>query len=138
MPHFSKDALERSLPAEGIGYLHLEELGGRRKPRAGSPNGGWRSEGFRGYADYMATPEFTDALERVVMAARERRSAIMCAEALWWRCHRRLISDALVVRGWRVRHVGSDGRVEDHRLTPFAEIAGGRLSYPPAQGSLEL
>jgi uncharacterized protein (DUF488 family) len=138
MPHFSKEALEQSLPAEGIGYLHMKELGGRRRPRAGSPNAGWRSEGFRGYADHMATEEFTDALERVLAAVRERRSALMCAEALWWRCHRRLISDALVVHGWRVRHIGSDGRLEDHRLTPFAAVSGVRVTYPPVQGSLEL
>jgi uncharacterized protein (DUF488 family) len=138
MPHFSKEALERSLREEGIDYLHLKELGGRRKPQAGSPNLGWRSEGFRGYADHMGTEKFDQALELLTAVARERRSALMCAEALWWRCHRRLISDALLLRGWRVCHIGSGGKVEDHELTPFATVTGGRITYPATQTSLEL
>jgi uncharacterized protein (DUF488 family) len=138
MPHFAKEALERSLPAERIDYLHLGELGGRRKPRPGSPNLGWRSAGFRGYADHMATSEFHHALDRLTAVARERRSAVMCAEALWWRCHRRLLSDALVVRGWTVRHIGSGGELDDHALTPFAVVAGDRITYPADQTSLEL
>jgi uncharacterized protein (DUF488 family) len=136
LPHFGKEGLERSLPAAGIEYLHLKQLGGWRRPLADSPNGGWRSKSFQGYADHMATPEFETALGRVAEIAAARRAAVMCAETLWWRCHRMLISDALTARGWRVRHIGSSARAEDHRLTSFAVADAGRLTYPPAQASL--
>jgi uncharacterized protein (DUF488 family) len=116
----------------------MRELGGRRQPRPDSDNDGWENAQFRGYADYMETEEFAAALSRLESLARERPSAIMCAEAQWWRCHRRLVSDALLVRGWRVRHIGSDGRAEDHALTPFAVVDDGRLSYPAEQTSLGL
>jgi uncharacterized protein (DUF488 family) len=138
MPHFAKEALERSLPAEGIDYLHLRGLGGRRRPRPGSRNPAWRNEGFRGYADHMETDEFLAALDRLVAVARDQRSVIMCAEALWWRCHRRLLSDALLARGWSVQHIDREGEVADHELTPFAVVERGRVSYAPAQASLEL
>lgn len=138
MPHFSKDALAESLPAEGVGYAHLKELGGWRRPVRGSPNNGWRSKAFQGYADHMATEEFQAALRHLEELAAERPSALMCAEALWWRCHRMLISDALLVRGWRVLHVGIGKSAEAHRLTPFAVVEGTSITYPAPQGALEL
>lgn len=138
VPHFNSDALESSLPERGIEYLHMRELGGRRKARPDSPNDGWENEQFRGYADHMATPEFEAALERLESLARARPAAVMCAEATWFRCHRRLVSDALLVRGWHVLHIGSDGRLTEHELTPFAVVADGRLTYPAEQTSLGL
>jgi uncharacterized protein (DUF488 family) len=138
MPHFAADSLDTELGRRGIRYLPMRELGGRRRPVPESPNDGWRVEGFRGYADYMATPEFDRALAALAQEALETRAAIMCAEGLWWRCHRRLISDALVVRGWRVGHVAPDGSVEDHELTPFAVVNGDRLTYPAPQGALDV
>lgn len=136
MPHFSKDALEESLSAEGLGYVHLVGLGGRRRALTSSPNTGWTTSGFRGYADHMASAEFEDELARVEAIARRSASALMCAEALWWRCHRRLVADALVARGWRVTHIGADGRLEHHSLTPFAAVMNGRVMYPADQLSL--
>jgi uncharacterized protein (DUF488 family) len=138
VPHFNAESLERSLPVEGIDYVHLEELGGRRSPVPGSPNGGWREGQFQGYADHMATPEFAAALERLETLARARPAAVMCAEAPWWRCHRRLLSDALLVRGWHVLHLGPDGRLSEHELTDFAVVSDGRLTYPPPQTALEV
>jgi uncharacterized protein (DUF488 family) len=135
VPQFNVEALERSLPERGIEYLHMRELGGRRRPVPGSVNDGWENEQFRGYADYMATAQFQGALARLEELARRRPTAVMCAEANWWRCHRRLVSDALVVRGWRVLHIGSDGRVTQHELTPFAVVDNGRLTYPAPQTS---
>jgi uncharacterized protein (DUF488 family) len=138
VPDASREALERWLPEEGIAYAHMPELGGRRRARAGSAeNAGWQSEGFRAYADHMRTDEFLGALERLEAAARERPTAVMCAEGLWWRCHRRLISDALLVRGWAVRHILPDGELAEHELPEFALVEGGELSYPPLQGTLD-
>ena len=138
MPHFSADALSRTLPEAGIAYEHVGELGGFRRPVPGSPNGGWRVPAFQGYADYMQTPEFEAALGRAAGWARESPTAIMCAEAQWTRCHRRLVSDALLVRGFDVRHIRSDGRLEEHPLTPFAVVDGERIEYPPEQAQLDL
>lgn len=137
MPHFGADSLAVELPRHGIRYLPLKELGGRRRARRDSPNTGWRVAGFRGYADYMASEPFERALAALEQEARRRRTAVMCAEGLWWRCHRRLVADALVARGWRVVHVAPDGRAETHELTPFAVFEEGRLSYPAAQGRLD-
>jgi uncharacterized protein (DUF488 family) len=136
-PQFNGPALAEYLSAAGIGYRHMPGLGGRRSPVPGSPNGGWHETAFQGYADHMATAEFQRALADLEAAARETPTAIMCAEAVWWRCHRRLIADALVVRGWRVMHLGiGEGRAE-HELTGFAVVAPDRaLTYPPAPGSL--
>ena len=131
MPHFARAALAASLPEHGIAYLHMPELGGRRRPLPDSVNGGWRNEGFRGYADYMATPEFAAGLERLRSLARTRRTAIMCAEAVPWRCHRSLIADALTVDGVEVRHVTGRGEPALHRVTSFAEVKGGNITYPP-------
>jgi uncharacterized protein (DUF488 family) len=138
LPHFGVAELEETLAAEAILYVHFKELGGRRQPHTDSPNGGWENEAFRGYADHMQTPEFAAGVERLTALARERRTAVMCAEALWWRCHRRLLSDALVVRGWDVRHIGADGHLSEHHLTPFALADGVRLTYPPAQAAFEV
>jgi uncharacterized protein (DUF488 family) len=133
LPHFAGETLARTLPEAGIAYVHMKDLGGRRKPLAGSPNTGWRVAGFRGYADHMQTDRFRTALEALMVRARTCRTAIMCAEALWWRCHRRLISDALLVRGWEVLHISSDGSLAQHELTPFAVVESGTLSYPGPQ-----
>ena len=130
VPHFDADRLRRDLPAAGISYVHLGELGGRRSSGPRSPNDGWRVAAFRGYADHMATPEFDAGLRRLEALADEHCAAVMCAEALWWRCHRRLVADALVARGCRVRHIGPDGRLTEHELTPFARVDGDRLTYP--------
>jgi uncharacterized protein (DUF488 family) len=131
MPHFAKAALERSLAAYGIRYVHMPELGGLRKPKPDSINTGWRNVSFRGYADYMQTDEFWGGIERLQAAAATTSVAIMCAEAVPWRCHRSLIADALTVRGVEVRHITGPSEPALHRLTPFAHIKGGRIIYPP-------
>jgi uncharacterized protein (DUF488 family) len=131
MPHFSKAALERSLPAQGIAYRHMPELGGLRKPKADSTNTGWRNASFRGYADYMQTDEFSDAIAELEKLVANHRLAIMCAEAVPWRCHRSLIGDALAARGDEVRHITGMGPASQHRITPFARVEGGRITYPP-------
>ena len=130
MPHFAKAALERSLPEHGIAYLHMPELGGLRKPRPDSTNSGWRNVSFRGYADYMQTDEFWAAIDRLIVLAGQRRLAIMCAEAVPWRCHRSLIADALTVRGVEVRHITGPAAPSLHRLTPLAHVERGRITYP--------
>ena len=136
-PQFDRDALAGWLGEEGIGYVHVPGLGGRRDPRAGSPNGGWQESAFRGYADHMCSPEFRAALVELEAAARGAPTAVMCAEAVWWRCHRRLIADALVVRGWPVMHLGIGDARAMHELTAFAVVeADGTITYPPAQPSL--
>jgi uncharacterized protein (DUF488 family) len=136
-PQFDRVAMTEWLDPAGVGYLHMRALGGRRKPSAGSPNGGWREPGFRGYADHMGSGEWRDALEELESEARKRTTAIMCAEAMWWRCHRRLISDALVARGWRVEHLGVGGAHAVHELPDFAVMkANGTVTYPPRQGTL--
>jgi uncharacterized protein (DUF488 family) len=132
-PQFAREALEESLPAAGLAYLRLPELGGWRSPVTGrDENAGWSNRSFRGYADHMSTPEFAAGLGRLIEVARERPAAVMCAEAAWWRCHRRLIADALVAGGWEVLHIGPDGRLSSHELTEFAVIGDdGGLVYPP-------
>jgi uncharacterized protein (DUF488 family) len=138
-PQFEGRALERALAQHGISYAHERDLGGFRRPRPGSPNGGWHHPAFAGYADHMASAEFAEGLARVEALAGERPTSVMCAEAQWWRCHRRLIADALVARGWRVLHLGLGGGPAEHELTPFAHVArDGTITYPPAQGELPL
>ena len=137
LPWFNLEALTRELPSYELGYVHLPRSGGRRRPSPRSPNGGWEVEGFRGYADHMAGVEFAAGLESLEALARRRATAMMCAEGLWWRCHRRLISDALTVNGWEVVHIGPDGGATTHELTPFLVPGAGRLTYPPAQASLD-
>lgn len=136
-PQFNRGALAAWLSTAGIRYRHMPGLGGRRSPIPGSPNGGWTETAFQGYADHMNTDEFRLALADLELLAREFPASVMCAEAVWWRCHRRLISDALVVHGWRVEHLGiGDGRAV-HELPPFAVVeADGTLTYPPAQTTL--
>lgn len=129
-PHFSGDVLSMFLPAHGIEYLHLAGLGGLRKPRPDSPNGGWRHPAFRAYADHMQTREFTDALETLLAFAKGRQAVVMCAEAKWWQCHRQLIADALVARGIDVRHIMSGREAPPHELTPFARVTGSAVGYP--------
>ena len=138
-PHFDSEALTSSLPARGTRYRHEKALGGFRRPRADSPNVGWEHPAFRGYADYMPSREFRDALERLQALGREGATCFMCAEAQWWRCHRRLIADALVVRGWSVLHLGLAAEPVPHQLTPFAVLEpGGELRYPHPQGKLAI
>lgn len=132
-PHFAEDALAQSLPAHGIAYRHLPGLGGWRHAQPDSPNTAWRNAAFRGYADYALTPEFTEALHELCDLAIQQRTAVMCAEALWWRCHRRLIADRLLADGWEVCHIGSDGRLSPHQLTEFAVVQrDGSITYPGA------
>lgn len=134
-PHFAADALREALAGRGIGYAHFPGLGGRRgTPASDSPNTGWRVASFAAYADYMATPDFALGLAALEAAARERRTAMMCSEAVPWRCHRRLIADALVVRGWEVLDLITPGRVEPHALTGFACVSETQITYPaPAE-----
>jgi uncharacterized protein (DUF488 family) len=130
-PQFGQDALAKSLADAGIAYRHFVDLGGRRSKRLpDSPNTGWRVEQFNAYADYMQSAEFLAALDELMAAARDQRTAIMCSEALPQKCHRRLISDALIARGWQVRHLLSPKRIEDHQLTPFARVEGTEITYP--------
>jgi uncharacterized protein (DUF488 family) len=136
-PHFERTALAAVLLEAGIDYRWLgETLGGRRKPLPDSPNGAWESDQFRGYADHLASEEFNAGLAELEELAREQRTAVMCAEAWWIRCHRRLIADALTARSWRVLHLGSNGRMEEHTLTEFAVLEDGRVTYPAQQTSL--
>ena len=134
-PQFGRAALEVELTRAGIDYEWMEGLGGRRKPRPDSRNLGWLNDGFRGYADYMQTPPFDAALKRLRDVAANQRTAIMCAEALWWQCHRRLIADALVARGWPVTHIVRAGSAEPHTLKPPARLLNGELSYVGESGS---
>ncbi|MGH2745416.1 MAG: DUF488 family protein [Thermoleophilaceae bacterium] len=135
LPWFDREVLSRDLPAHELHYVHLPQLGGRRRPSPDSPNGGWRVEGFRGYADHMASADFKAGLEALEGLATDRSTAMMCAEGLWWHCHRRLVSDALTVHGWEVVHIGPGGGATTHGLTPFAVVDAGHLTYPPAQAS---
>ena len=129
-PHFAGDALAVSLPAVGIAYRHLPALGGLRKPRRDSTNSAWRHEGFRGYADYMESAAFGDAIDDLIAWARASRTAVMCAEAVWWRCHRQLIADALIARGVTVQHIQTATSAPAHKLTEFAQVVGDRVGYP--------
>jgi uncharacterized protein (DUF488 family) len=130
-PQFNKESLPASLAAAGISYEHCAGLGGLRRPRPDSPNAGWRNEGFRGYADYMQTPDFELNVEKLIERAREGRVAVMCAEAVPWRCHRSLLADALQVRGVKVAHIMSMTSAREHVLTPWATTSGTRITYPP-------
>jgi uncharacterized protein (DUF488 family) len=129
-PQFDRATLPAALAAAGIGYAHQPGLGGLRHPRPDSPNMGWRTLGFRGFADYMQTPAFAEHLDALIKRARGTRIALMCAEAVPWRCHRSLLADALTVRGIDVGHIMSRTRASAHRLTPFARPDGTRLTYP--------
>jgi uncharacterized protein (DUF488 family) len=129
-PQFGREALAKSLGEHGIRYEHFPELGGRRKAKPDSKNTAWRNEMFRGYADYMETEDFQKGIERLhKLADKSGPTAIMCAEAVWWRCHRSLISDYLKARGVEVLHILDRGKVEPHPFTSAAKIANGELSY---------
>ncbi len=130
-PHFGRDALEARLRSEGIGYRHFKDLGGLRKPRADSSNNAWKNASFRGYADHMQTKEFAGAIDELLTFGDGGRVVVMCAEAVWWQCHRMLLSDALVAKNIDVRHILSATSVQPHRLTPFAQIGDDhQVRYP--------
>jgi uncharacterized protein (DUF488 family) len=129
-PQFGQDALPGSLQNAGIGYTHMPALGGLRRARPDSPNAGWRNPSFRGYADYMQTPQFAQAVGQVIELAQKERIALMCAEAVPWRCHRSLIADALLVRGVAADDIASATRLAPHQLTPFARVRGTEITYP--------
>lgn len=130
-PHFGRDALSTRLADDAIEYRHFKDLGGLRKPRADSANGAWKNPAFRGYADHMETPEFAAAVDELLAFGDGGRLAVMCAEAVWWRCHRMLLSDALVARTIDVQHILGPASVQPHRLTPFAQIQDNRdVRYP--------
>ncbi len=129
-PQFNRDTLPHSLQQAGIRYLHMSSLGGLRHPRKDSINSAWRNDSFRGYADYMQSPEFEDALGELIKLASLEKIAIMCAEAVPWRCHRSLVADALTARGEHVEHIMSETKRNQHAVTPFARIENGRVTYP--------
>jgi uncharacterized protein (DUF488 family) len=129
-PQFNRETLPHSLQAAGIGYEHVAALGGFRRPSPQSPNVGWRNASFRGYADYMQTAAFAAAIETLAERAERQRLAVMCAEAVPWRCHRSLIADALVARGMRVEEIISTTRTQPHALTSFAHVEGSTVTYP--------
>ena len=128
-PHFNKDHLEKSLPEKEIQYLHYEDLGGRRKVKPDSHNTAWRLDSFRGYADYMETDSFKKAIEKLEILAKEKRVAYMCSEALWWSCHRSLVSDYLKNEGWNVQHIMSKTKSNEHPYTKPARIINDKLVY---------
>lgn len=130
-PQFSPDTMAPALGAAGIEYLPMPEFGGRRKPAVDSPNGAWRVAAFRGYADYMASEEFVRARERLMQLASEKHCAVMCAEAVWWRCHRRLIADDFTARDWEVLHIMGPGKTTMHELNASAVMVDEVLRYPP-------
>jgi uncharacterized protein (DUF488 family) len=128
-PHFNKENLASALTDARVRYEHFRELGGRRRPRPDSLNMTWRNESFRGYADYMETKEFCAGIERLLNLVQQQRVAIMCSEAVWWRCHRSMISDYLKVKGIEVLHIMGEGKAEPHPFTAAARIVNGELSY---------
>ena len=131
-PQYAADAMAQALSGLGIDYLPMPALGGRRRPLPDSPNTAWRSDAFRGYADYMQTVGYQDARDRLAALAREKRTAMMCAEAVWWRCHRALVSDDFKTRGWQVIHLVALGRSEEHPYTTAAQVVDGELNYAAA------
>ena len=128
-PQFNKENLEISMPENGIEYLHLKALGGRRPARPGSKNAAWKNAAFRGYADYMETNEFKEAIQELEKIAMKQRTAYMCSEAVWWRCHRSMVSDYLKAEGWTIYHIMDIGKATEHTYTAPAKIIDGRLSY---------
>jgi uncharacterized protein (DUF488 family) len=128
-PHFNKEALEISLPSRDIHYIHLKELGGRRTPVEGSTNTAWRNQAFRGYADYMQTNEFKKAINTLELVAEKQPTAYMCSEAVWWSCHRALVSDYLKWKGWTVMHIMASQKATEHPYTKPASVVNGVLRY---------
>jgi len=129
-PQFGQEELAAALQQAGIGYMHLGKLGGLRHSSKDSINLGWQNSSFRGFADYMATPEFQEGLDELKAIAEKKRVAIMCAEAVPWRCHRSLIADALTTQGWQVLHIQSKKTASPHEPTPFLKVQDGKLTYP--------
>ncbi len=134
-PQFNRDILSRKLRAARIGYVQLRKLGGLRRARRDSPNMGWHNASFRGFADYMQTPEFDAGLQRLIKLARQKRTALMCAEAVPWRCHRSLVADALTVRGIHVGHIMNEKTSRTHTLIPFGRVRGTCITYPLSKAS---
>ena len=130
-PQFNLENLQERLPESGIEYIHMKSLGGLRKPmKSSTVNAGWRNDGFRGYADYMQSPAFEESLEVLMRLMKERRTVYACTEAVFWRCHRQLVADALQIRGYQIGHIMGPGKVQAHELTPFAKVDGSRITYP--------
>jgi uncharacterized protein (DUF488 family) len=138
VPQFNTDKLASSLSAADIGYTHLKALGGRRSTHKDSINTGWRNASFRGYADYMATPQFAEGLETLAQIASTTPTAIMCAEAVPWRCHRSLIADAIMLKGWEVRNILTNAPATEHKLAPFLVAINGQPTYPAPDESGKL
>ncbi|MDE2234974.1 MAG: DUF488 domain-containing protein [Gammaproteobacteria bacterium] len=132
-PQFNLDALKQSLQLVQIRHLYIKSLGGLRHAARNSVNLGWRNASFRGFADYMATPEFEQGLQELMRIAEDKPTTIMCAEAVPWRCHRSLVADALIKQGWVVRDIMNRTKAPRHRMTPFLKIRNGRLIYPEPQ-----
>ncbi len=129
VPHFNKENLQESMPENGIEYLHIKKLGGRRKGKKDSDNTIWRNKSFRNYADYMETTDFKQGAEKLAEAGREKRTAFMCSEAVWWRCHRSMVSDYLKAGGWEVMHIMDEDKADEHPWTSPASIVDGELVY---------
>lgn len=130
-PQFNLEHLQQELPKAGIEYFHMKNLGGLRKPRNDSTvNSAWQNSGFRGYADYMQTPEFVAALGELIRLFKEKTAVYCCTEAVFWRCHRQLVSDALLIRGYHIGHIFSPTKIEEHQLTKFLKAEGTRVTYP--------
>ncbi len=138
VPQFNSDTLALSLQAANIDYTHLKALGGRRSTRKDSLNTGWRSASFRGYADYMATPQFAEGLAALTEIARATPTAVMCAEAVPWRCHRSLIADAMILQGWQVRDILTKAPAAEHKLTPFLKAVNNQPTYPAPEDTSSL
>ncbi len=128
-PQFDKENLEKTLPENGIKYIHLLGLGGRRKVNKNSKNTRWKNDSFRSYADYMETEAFENAVEKLETIASQKTTVYMCAEAVYWRCHRSMVSDYLKAKGWKVIHIFSEKKTEEHRYTPPARIVDGEVCY---------
>lgn len=132
-PQYNKEQLEVSIPAAGIRYVHIKKLGGRRKVHPDSKNIAWRHPAFRGYADYMETNDFAEGMEDLIRYASDARTAYMCSEAVWWRCHRSMVSDWLKINGWQVLHIMTDEKATEHPYTPAAVIVDNVLHYDIAK-----
>ncbi|KPE49196.1 Fe-S cluster assembly protein HesB [Chryseobacterium indologenes] len=128
-PWFNKENLEKDLRENNIIYIHMESLGGRRKVQADSQNDRWKNDSFRGYADYMETGEFKNAVKKLEETASEKTTAYMCSEAVWWSCHRSMVSDYLKAAGWKVLHIMNQGKAEEHPYTSAARIVDGQVCY---------
>ena len=136
-PHFNKENLEVQLPESSIAYIHLPSLGGRRKTSPDSKNKAWKNEAFRGYADYMETESFVNGIKDLERIALRNKTAYMCSEAVWWRCHRSMVSDYLKVNGWKVMHIMNVGKADEHPYTAPANIVDGKLLYTNSQSNIE-